>query len=43
MKSLLADDFFIPEELLGIRIEIKNREIDLNEANTEVYFSLCLS
>uniref|UniRef100_A0A0N4U3W6 non-specific serine/threonine protein kinase n=1 Tax=Dracunculus medinensis TaxID=318479 RepID=A0A0N4U3W6_DRAME len=40
VKSLLADDFFIPEELLGIRIEIKNREIDLNEANTEIQMQL---
>lgn len=36
MKQLLADDFFMPEELIGIRVEIKNRDADLNDVNTEV-------
>lgn len=36
MKQLLVDDFFTPEELIGIRVEIKNRDVDLAELNSEV-------
>lgn len=36
VKQLLADDFFTPEELIGIRVEIKNRDLDLAELNVEV-------
>lgn len=36
VKQLLVDDFFTPEELIGIRVEIKNRDVDLAELNSEV-------
>ena len=36
VKQLLVDDFFTPEELIGIRVEIKNRDADLVELNSEV-------
>ncbi|EPB77142.1 hypothetical protein ANCCEY_03758 [Ancylostoma ceylanicum] len=36
VKQLLADDFFTPEELIGIRVEIKNRDLDLAELNVEM-------
>ncbi|MFH4973911.1 hypothetical protein AB6A40_000620 [Gnathostoma spinigerum] len=40
VKQLLADDFFTPEELIGIRVEIKNREADLSTNNTEIQMQL---
>uniref|UniRef100_A0A914ZGG5 non-specific serine/threonine protein kinase n=1 Tax=Parascaris univalens TaxID=6257 RepID=A0A914ZGG5_PARUN len=40
VKQLLADDFFMPEELIGIRVEIKNRDADLNDVNTEIQMQL---
>ncbi|CAD5219336.1 unnamed protein product [Bursaphelenchus okinawaensis] len=40
VKQLLNDDFFTPEEQFGIRIDIKNRENDLNEANNEIQMQL---
>lgn len=36
VKQLLNDDFFTPEEQFGIRIDIRNRENDLNEMGSEV-------
>lgn len=36
VKELLEDEFFMPEEQFGIRIDIKNREDNLNGTNTEV-------
>ncbi|KAK0399205.1 hypothetical protein QR680_002938 [Steinernema hermaphroditum] len=38
VKQLLNDDFFLPEELMGIRVEVKNR--DLTSANTEIQMQL---
>ncbi|RCN48818.1 hypothetical protein ANCCAN_05101 [Ancylostoma caninum] len=40
VKQLLADDFFTPEELIGIRVEIKNRDLDLAELNVEIQMQL---
>ena len=40
VKQLLADDFFTPEEQIGVRIDIKNRENDLNETNNEIQMQL---
>ncbi|CAB3409451.1 unnamed protein product [Caenorhabditis bovis] len=40
VKQLLADDFFTPEELAGIRVEIKNRDADLNDLNVEIQMQL---
>uniref|UniRef100_A0A1I8A8P8 non-specific serine/threonine protein kinase n=1 Tax=Steinernema glaseri TaxID=37863 RepID=A0A1I8A8P8_9BILA len=40
VKHLLNDDFFLPEELMGIRVEIKNREADLTNTNTEIQMQL---
>lgn len=40
VKQLLADDFFMPEELIGIRVEIKNRDADLADTNTEIQMQL---
>lgn len=40
MKQLLTDDFFMPEELIGIRVEVKNRDADLSDINSEVRYSL---
>ncbi|VDM59715.1 unnamed protein product, partial [Angiostrongylus costaricensis] len=40
VKQLLADDFFTPEELIGIRVEIKNRDLDLSELNVEIQMQL---
>ncbi|EJD74728.1 WNK protein kinase [Loa loa] len=37
VKQLLSDDFFTPEELIGIRVEIKNRDADLSDVNSEQY------
>lgn len=36
VKQLLNDEFFAPEEQCGIRINIQNRDNDLNDLNTEV-------
>ncbi len=36
VKQLLADEFFMPEELAGCRVDIKNRDAELSETNTEV-------
>lgn len=36
VKQLLSDDFFTPEEQFGLRVDIKNRENDLNDTNPEV-------
>jgi len=35
---LLNDEFFMPEEQFGIRIDIQNREQDLIGTNNEVVF-----
>ncbi|CAI5449235.1 unnamed protein product [Caenorhabditis angaria] len=40
VKQLLVDDFFTPEDLVGIRVEIKNRDTDLNELNVEIQMQL---
>ncbi|GMT37620.1 hypothetical protein PFISCL1PPCAC_28917, partial [Pristionchus fissidentatus] len=40
VKQLLVDDFFTPEELIGIRVEIKNRDVDLAELNSEIQMQL---
>ncbi|KAI6187157.1 Non-specific serine/threonine protein kinase [Aphelenchoides besseyi] len=40
VKQLLSDEFFAPEEQFGIRIDIKNRENDLNESNSEIQMQL---
>ncbi|CAD6192850.1 unnamed protein product [Caenorhabditis auriculariae] len=40
VKQLLADDFFTPEELVGIRVEIKNRDVDLSDMNVEIQMQL---
>ncbi|KAK5969961.1 Serine/threonine-protein kinase WNK1 [Trichostrongylus colubriformis] len=40
VKQLLADDFFTPEELIGIRVEIRNRDQDLAELNVEIQMQL---
>ncbi|KAI1726376.1 protein kinase domain-containing protein [Ditylenchus destructor] len=42
VKQLLSDEFFMPEEQLGIRIDIKNRENDINENNSEIQMQLCV-
>uniref|UniRef100_A0A915DPJ5 non-specific serine/threonine protein kinase n=1 Tax=Ditylenchus dipsaci TaxID=166011 RepID=A0A915DPJ5_9BILA len=42
VKQLLSDDFFTPEEQFGIRIDIKNRENDLNESGSEIQMQLCV-
>ena len=36
VKDLLADEFFNPEDLAGIRVDIKNRDADLTDMNVEV-------
>jgi WNK lysine deficient protein kinase len=36
VRQLLNDGFFMPEEKYGIRVDIQNREQDLNATNTEV-------
>lgn len=40
VKQLLVDDFFTPEDLIGIRVEIKNRDADLNDLNVEIQMQL---
>uniref|UniRef100_A0A0R3S2E2 non-specific serine/threonine protein kinase n=1 Tax=Elaeophora elaphi TaxID=1147741 RepID=A0A0R3S2E2_9BILA len=40
VKQLLSDDFFTPEELIGIRVEIKNRDADLSDVNSEIQMQL---
>ncbi|VIO87624.1 Protein kinase domain containing protein [Brugia malayi] len=40
VKQLLSDDFFTPEELIGIRVEIKNRDADLSDINSEIQMQL---
>lgn len=40
VKQLLSDEFFTNEEQFGIRIDIKNRETDLNETNSEIQMQL---
>ncbi|CAI4227529.1 unnamed protein product [Auanema sp. JU1783] len=40
VKQLLADDFFTPEELIGIRVEIMNRDVHLAELNLEIQMQL---
>jgi WNK lysine deficient protein kinase len=40
VKQLLNDEFFTNEEQFGIRIDIKNRESDLNETNSEIQMQL---
>jgi len=38
VRQLLNDEFFMPEEQFGIRIDIQNREQDLIGTNNEVVF-----
>ncbi|CAJ0587592.1 unnamed protein product, partial [Mesorhabditis spiculigera] len=40
VKQLLNDDFFLPDELLGVRVELKNRDVDLAENNQEIQMQL---
>ncbi|CAJ0932726.1 unnamed protein product, partial [Mesorhabditis belari] len=40
VKQLLNDDFFLPDELLGVRVEIKNRDLDISENNQEIQMQL---
>ncbi|KAL7080582.1 hypothetical protein ACQ4LE_000537 [Meloidogyne hapla] len=40
VRQLLNDEFFMPEEQFGIRIDIQNREQDLIGANTEIHMQL---
>lgn len=42
VKQLLSDDFFMPEELIGIRVEIKNRDADLSDINSEVTYLISM-
>ncbi len=36
VKELLIHDFFMPEELIGLRVEIKNKDGELTGINNEV-------
>ncbi|PAV66549.1 hypothetical protein WR25_22555 [Diploscapter pachys] len=40
VKDLLADEFFNPEDLAGIRVDIKNRDADLTDMNVEIQMQL---
>ncbi|KAF7632501.1 Protein kinase domain-containing protein [Meloidogyne graminicola] len=40
VRQLLNDEFFMPEEQFGIRIDIQNREQELTGANTEIHMQL---
>lgn len=39
VKELLLNDFFMPEELIGLRVEIKNRETAVSSSSSEVEFA----
>ncbi|CDW54962.1 protein wnk isoform l; protein wnk isoform h; pro tein wnk isoform c; protein wnk isoform b [Trichuris trichiura] len=39
-KDLLIHDFFMPEELIGLRLEVKDRETTVASSNNEVQFLL---
>lgn len=36
MKELLVADFFMPEDLIGLRVELKNKETDVSGTTQEV-------
>uniref|UniRef100_A0A914KVW9 non-specific serine/threonine protein kinase n=1 Tax=Meloidogyne incognita TaxID=6306 RepID=A0A914KVW9_MELIC len=40
VRQLLNDEFFMPEEQFGIRIDIQNREQDLIGTNNEIHMQL---
>uniref|UniRef100_A0A914I1U0 non-specific serine/threonine protein kinase n=1 Tax=Globodera rostochiensis TaxID=31243 RepID=A0A914I1U0_GLORO len=40
VQQLLNDEFFMPEEQFGIRVDIQNRDQDLSSASSEIHMQL---
>ncbi|KAL3119889.1 hypothetical protein niasHT_007017 [Heterodera trifolii] len=40
VRQLLNDEFFMPEEQFGIRVDIQNRDQDLSSASSEIHMQL---